>query len=125
MLTAAALACLLIHRAPDCALPGDGAEVTAAIDAELAHEGLRAVVVRYAWGESRFRLQPHPESPDALDGRSCGFLQMPCYLVRHMTPREQVRTWIGWVQSAGLASVDSSSSRATRRAQEARRLLSE
>src|SRR5271166_3077072 len=74
-----------------------------------------ALVVTYAWLESRAHLVPRPESGDSLNGTSCGMLQEPCVIVHRSSPTEQVRLWLRWEREAGLASVDSSARRASRR----------
>jgi hypothetical protein len=48
---------------------------------------------------------PVPQSWDARAGKSCGFLQLPCYAVRGRTMTEQASLWLSWLQQGGLAAL--------------------
>lgn len=121
MIHAAALACALLSRPGPCELPGDADVIMPAIDAATDDDRLRAVLVTYAWHESRWRVHPRAESWDAIEGRARGPWQL--WSGGDAPLEAQARTWLDCVQRAGLASVDSSPRRAARRADEARRLL--
>ena len=121
MLTALALACAL---APAECHATYAAPVFAAIDAATDHEGLRAHLVEYGYRESHWMPHPRAESWDARAGVAHGFLQLwgPAGSLPLV---DQCRAWLLNVQASSLASVDSSPTRAARRAAEAARLLGE
>ena len=56
-------------------------------------EDLVAMAV-WAEHESRLRIEPRPESHDAVDGTSCSFLQIPCRLARRYTLAGQAKYWL-------------------------------
>ena len=118
MIAALALACTL--SATECR-SDDARAIASAIDAATDDDGLRAVLVTYAWYESRWRLEPRPESPDARAGKARGPWQE--WLADGLTLDQQAARWLYCVQRAGLASVDSSPRRASHRAQVAATLL--
>ena len=82
-----------------------------------------ATAALYVALESGVNEHPRAFSWDAKAGVSCGILQMPCAFVATHTLVEQVRWWLSAVRSRGLASVDSSPSRARAREAQAMRLL--
>jgi hypothetical protein len=122
MIAAAVLMCTIQYGLPlkPC-LTQEGREIAIAIDAATNDDGLKAHLVVYAWHESRFQFHPRAKTWDALAGIAKGPWQLwvggdgPAWL--------QARRWLWCVQRAGLPSVDSSPSRAYRRALEAQRLL--
>jgi hypothetical protein len=121
MIPSLALACHL--SAAECHST-DARRITDAIDAATQDDGLRAHLVVYSYHESHWRLHPEPASWDALAGVAHGFLQLWGAAGRE-TPEKQARSWLWLVQRGGLAALDSSPTRAARRASEAARLLTE
>jgi hypothetical protein len=82
-----------------------------------------ALIAYYIGKESGVSLHPRGESWDAKDGISCGILQMKCEFVRHASIEQQISTWLSWVESSNLGSVDSDPKRAARRARKAQDYL--
>jgi hypothetical protein len=115
-----ALMCALSHRG---CMTSDAQQIAAAIDGATDDAGLRSHMVTYAWGESKFTIDPTPYSHDAKAHQSCGPWQEPCAFVETHSLAEQATYWLHNVQAAGLASVDSSPTRARHRAEWAARLL--
>jgi hypothetical protein len=120
MLTAIVLMCRL--SATECD-SSDAHRIAAAIDTATEHEGLRSHLVEYSYKESHWQLHPRAESWDARAGKARGPWQL--WFGGDADLTTQAVTWLRNVQQAGLASVDSSPSRAARRAQAAQRLLDE
>lgn len=118
MLTALALACALSSAACQTR---DAKDIAAAIDRQTQDEGLRAVLVVYAWHESHLQRHPRPESWDARAGRARGPWQL--WYGGDASLDDQARIWLANVQASSLAGVDSSPSRAWRRAREAQALV--
>ena len=81
-------------------------------------EGLASHLATYAWLESSLRPAVTGDG-----GRSCGPWQMRCSDVRGLSLEAQARLWLQWVQASSLGAVDSSPSRARRRAKLAASLL--
>jgi hypothetical protein len=77
-----------------------------------------ALVTTYAAHESSFRVGAYGDG-----GKSYGLLQEPAELARRLDTRGQVAWWLATLRASSLASVDSSPSRAARRARLAARLL--
>lgn len=103
----------------------DAHRIATAIDAATDSNELRAVMVVYAFHESSFRV--HPKADPHVWDSSIGLARGPWqeHWATSDTPLEtQARSWLWCVQRAGLAALDSSPSRAYRRAAEAERLLS-
>ena len=96
------------------------AEAIAATDATPEEAALLAL---YAVLESGVSTHPRPQSWDAKMSVSCGVWQMPCDVVDRLDLPGQARWWLGAERARGLASLDSSPSRARRREREARALL--
>ena len=96
------------------------AEAIAATDATPEEAALLAL---YAVLESGVSTHPRPQSWDAKMAISCGVWQMPCDVVDRLDLPGQARWWLGAERARGLASLDSSPSRARRRTTEARALL--
>jgi hypothetical protein len=80
-----------------------------------------ALLVVYGVHESGLSEHPRAWSWDARAGVSCGPWQLRCTL--SSTPEADARTWLANVRRAGLAAVDSSSTRAEARRKEAIALL--
>ena len=118
MLTALILMCRL--SATECG-SDDARRIADAIDAATDHDGLRSHLVEYSYKESHWQLHPRAESWDARSGKARGPWQL--WVGGDADLTAQAVAWLHNVQSAGLASVDSSPSRAARRAQAAQRLL--
>lgn len=96
------------------------AEAIAATDATPEEAALLAVYVELESGVSE---RPRAFSWDAKAGVSCGILQEPCDYVRTHTLTEQCQWWLTALRKRGLASLDSSPSRAAKRSEMARGLL--
>jgi hypothetical protein len=121
MLTAALLMCAM--HAAECRTL-DAQHIASAIDDATDAPELRAVLVVYSYHESHWTVRPRAESWDARTGIARGPLQL--WGEAGMLPlRDQCRAWLHNVQASSLAAVDSSPSRAYRRAAEARALLGE
>ena len=118
MLTALALACAL--SSTECRSL-DAARITDAIDAVTDDDGLRAILVVYSYHESHWQTRPRAWSWDARAGKARGPWQL--WTGGDEPVESQARTWLGNVQASSLASVDSSPSRAWRRAREAQALV--
>lgn len=118
MIPAIVLACAL--SATECHSL-DAQRIASAIDDATGDDRLRAVLVVYAYHESRWQVRPAPSSWDARAGVARGPWQL--WTGGTLTLRDQARVWLSDVQSAGLAGVDSSPARASRRAREAQALL--
>lgn len=114
-----------LHATPDdqiAAVIASEVEAQPIFDRELA----AAVVALYVVRESGIRMHPEAYSWDAAAGVSCGLLQEPCAFVHvHPGAREQIRYWLSIVVHHGLAAVDSSPTRASRRVSLAMRLMAE
>ena len=67
-----------------------------------------ALVLVYAWHESRWQAHPDPVSSDAVADISCGLLQLPCRWLRiddyhwHTTAWE-ARAWLALLRRGTLA----------------------
>ena len=96
-------------------------QIASAIDSATDDDRLRSVLVTYAWLESRWQLTPRPESWDAKAGIARGPWQL--WHGGDADLAAQARTWLALVQRGGLAALDSSPVRASRRAAFAQRLL--
>lgn len=103
---------------------GDAQSIADAIAIAVSEDGPRgfadleveaSAMAVYAWGESRVRAHPPGESWDARAGVSCGPWQEPCSFARTATLVDQARYWLRELHAAGLASLDSSPTRARRR----------
>lgn len=88
-----------------------------AVDHEDDPERWAALLAVYVFRESSMR-------PEAVGdgGRSCGLVQLRCEWTAHLDPEGQLRLWLRLVHASSLGSVDSSPSRAARRAALAERL---
>lgn len=75
------------------------------VDAEVEDVRMRALLVVMAHHESELSEHPRPQSHDALDGTSCGILQMRCGFVRTHTVQQQIHEWLRNVQQTSLACV--------------------
>lgn len=102
MIETLALVCAL--RAGYCNKP-EAVSFARDVDAEVEDEQTRALLVVMAHHESELSEHPRPQSHDALDGTSCGILQMRCGFVRAHSVREQVREWLRNVRQTSLACV--------------------
>jgi hypothetical protein len=74
-----------------------------------------AEMVTYDELESGASEHPRSWSWDSKAGVSCSSLQLPCSFVAHATVVEQHYYWLRELRAAGLASLDSSPTRAARR----------
>ena len=119
-MSVAALALMCALSAPECR-SDDARRIATAIDAATDDDRLRAVEVVYSYDESRWSLHPACWSWDCRRGLARGPFQLWHGGDRPL--EEQARGWLRLVQAAGLAGVDSSPTRATRRARRAERLL--
>jgi hypothetical protein len=103
------------------ALIGRGTPSPAIVDAiagavETPEEA--ATMTLYAAYESAYRDNVRGDA-----GRSCGVWQQQCARVGSLSLGERARVWIYDVRHFGLAAVDSSARRATRRQSKATELL--
>jgi hypothetical protein len=89
-----------------------------------SHAEDAALLGIYSKHESGANIAPQPWSWDARAGVSCGYLQLPCNVVQHVSLADQARLWLKWARQGGLAALDSSPTRAEQRRQEARAVLS-
>lgn len=127
MIPSLVLACALRHAY--CHPTPAVRDFTAAVDAEVPDERIRALLVVFADHESGIDENPIPRSHDARDLTSCGVLQMQCGFVRTHSLRDQVRGWLWRVQRGkyGLAGICGNGDEAKRiayaRAVEAERLI--
>lgn len=102
MIPALALGCAL--DAQSCTTY-DARRFFAAVDRTTEHDGLRAILVVFGYHESGWSETPRPQSWDAQAGKSCSWLQLPCYVTRHNGLDEQLRIWLSWEASSSLASM--------------------
>lgn len=102
----------LLHRGTPRPETVDAIASSGATDYEVA------LLVVYAARESSWR-------PDAVGdgGRSCGTWQQSCTRVAGMIEAQRARVWLSDVRASSLAAVDSSPSRAARRAKLAAEML--
>jgi hypothetical protein len=121
MIPAAVLMCAL--SAAECQ-SDDARAISAGIDSATQDDGLRAHLVVYSHEESHWQLAPACWSWDCRKHLARGPWQLwgPAGRADLST---QARSWLHNVQASSLASVDSSPSRARRRAAMAERLVSE
>jgi hypothetical protein len=126
---AALILAMLTHFAPGMSRYADRSVVvglaSAASDPALhmTREEL-AIEVVYGAFEGQFRDHPpHAYSWDAKSGVSCGFLQERCWYTKDHSDEEQATWWLHNERAAGLASVDSSPTRAAQRTRLAHRIL--
>jgi len=91
--------------------------IARAVDHEAEPERWAALLAVYVVRESSMR-------PDAVGdgGRSCGLVQLRCEWTAHLDAEGQLRLWLRLVHASSLGAVDSSPSRAARRAELAERL---
>jgi hypothetical protein len=113
---------LMCALSPRACHSDDAGAIARAVDAATDDDRLRAVLVVYAYAESRWRLHPRAESWDARAGLARGPWQL-WGAVGGMPLEVQARAWLANVEGGGLAGVDSSPRRAARRAAYAAALL--
>ena len=118
MISAITLACAISSA---CCHSSDAVAITNAIDQATDDDRLRAVMVVYAWAESRLQVHPRAESWDARAGRAIGPWQL--WQGGTLPLNQQAVTWLQLVERGGLVGVDSSQPRALHRLRYAEDLL--